>query len=612
MNTVPVVTGTNAVTYESVPNAALANSSLTVTAGTGLSGGGSVSLGGSVTLSMANTSLTVSAGTGLTGGGTVALGGSVSLGLSSPVSVANGGTGLATLTAHAVMLGEGTSNVAFASIGTAGRVLVDQGSGADPAFKAISGDATLSSAGAVVNVNVNGVAYPASPATNTVPVVTGSNTVTYETVPVAAGGTGDASFTAYSVICGGTTTTGALQSVASVGTSGQVLTSNGAGALPTFQANAGIYPPLYIQALWTSWTSTTGLSVAAGYCVDSTNAVNIVSSSALAISTSSTGSGGMDTKSGAGTITTTNGNATAAGTSTSFLTAFGTRALTGTVTSSSTTVTGTGSKFLSQIAVNDLIGNATLGYKRVTAIASDTSLTTSAALGASTSSVNAIENPTIKIGSETVKRVTAIASNTSLTLSANSTGSTGASWTMGNLYGGDGSTLAYYHVFIGLISGSAAVVLSTQRTVPYASFTAYRRIAAWMADSSGNMILMTQRGDGNVRQVRFDGIDLLADGTRILAAGTATSWTTLQGNVCTPPTASLLYTGISQLGTNSYAICVRQANAGATSTNPNVIYNAGGATSATQCSCDGNQQIQYVVQSGASGYIDIAGYEEFV
>ena len=40
--------------------------------------------------------------------------------------VAGGGTGLATLTAHAVMLGEGTSNIAFATIGTSGRLLIDQ------------------------------------------------------------------------------------------------------------------------------------------------------------------------------------------------------------------------------------------------------------------------------------------------------------------------------------------------------------------------------------------------------------------------------------------------------------------------------------------------------
>jgi len=58
-------------------------------------------------------------------------------------------------------------------------------------------------------------------------------------VPVADGGTGVSSLTAYAVICGGTTTTGAVQSIAGLGSSGQVLTSNGAGALPTFQAATG-------------------------------------------------------------------------------------------------------------------------------------------------------------------------------------------------------------------------------------------------------------------------------------------------------------------------------------------------------------------------------------
>lgn len=58
-------------------------------------------------------------------------------------------------------------------------------------------------------------------------------------LPVAGGGTGLASATAYAVLCGGTTSTNPLQSIASVGTTGQVLTSNGAGALPTFQNASG-------------------------------------------------------------------------------------------------------------------------------------------------------------------------------------------------------------------------------------------------------------------------------------------------------------------------------------------------------------------------------------
>lgn len=55
-------------------------------------------------------------------------------------------------------------------------------------------------------------------------------------VTVPYGGTGRATATDYAVLCGGTTSTGAHQSIASVGTAGQVLVSNGAGALPTFQA----------------------------------------------------------------------------------------------------------------------------------------------------------------------------------------------------------------------------------------------------------------------------------------------------------------------------------------------------------------------------------------
>lgn len=56
-------------------------------------------------------------------------------------------------------------------------------------------------------------------------------------VPVADGGTGVSSLTAYAPIFGGTTGTGAVQS-GTVGTATHVLTSNGPGALPTFQAPA--------------------------------------------------------------------------------------------------------------------------------------------------------------------------------------------------------------------------------------------------------------------------------------------------------------------------------------------------------------------------------------
>lgn len=52
---------------------------------------------------------------------------------------------------------------------------------------------------------------------------------------VASGGTGLATTTAYGLIAAGTTATGNFQQVSGTGTSGQVLTSNGASALPTWQ-----------------------------------------------------------------------------------------------------------------------------------------------------------------------------------------------------------------------------------------------------------------------------------------------------------------------------------------------------------------------------------------
>ena len=62
-----------------------------------------------------------------------------------------------------------------------------------------------------------------------------TNNIPSTPVSVANGGTGDTSFTAYSVICGGTTTTGVLQNVSGIGSSTQVLTSSGSG-LPSWSS----------------------------------------------------------------------------------------------------------------------------------------------------------------------------------------------------------------------------------------------------------------------------------------------------------------------------------------------------------------------------------------
>lgn len=96
-------------------------------------------------------------------------------------------------------------------------------------------------------------------------------------LPVSGGGTGDTSLTAYSVLCGGTTSTGVVQSVASVGTAGQVLTSNGAGAMPTFTnatgtgtVNSGTTPNIAYYATTSSILSDSGISRANLFLADGT------------------------------------------------------------------------------------------------------------------------------------------------------------------------------------------------------------------------------------------------------------------------------------------------------------------------------------------------------
>jgi len=177
--------------------------------------------------------------------------------------VANGGTGVATMTtAYAPVCAgttaTGTLQVASTGLSTSGFILTSTGAASLPTFQApaassisITGDTGGALVGAAFTFTggTTGLSFGGAGSTETVS----------GTLVAANGGTGRATHTAYAVICGGTTTTAPQQSIASVGTASQVLTSNGAGALPTFQAAAGG------GLTWTVTTVNAGIVAGNGY-----------------------------------------------------------------------------------------------------------------------------------------------------------------------------------------------------------------------------------------------------------------------------------------------------------------------------------------------------------
>lgn len=108
------------------------------------------------------------------------------------IDTAHGGTGLVSPTAHDLLIGNGSSPLTLLPpSATAGVPLISHGAGIDPG---------------------------------------------YGTALVVGGGTGTTTFTAFSIICAGTTSTGSFQNVVGTGTLGQQLTSQGPGALPIWSS----------------------------------------------------------------------------------------------------------------------------------------------------------------------------------------------------------------------------------------------------------------------------------------------------------------------------------------------------------------------------------------
>ena len=232
----------------------------------------------------------------------------------STVVVAGGGSGGVSYTPYSLLTAGTGSTSPFqnvSGVGTSGQVLTSQGASALPVWSTnsaagavltITGNDSVAESPSANNFNIVGsgsIATTGSAATETialtgltnhnlligagtatitkvapsatsgVPVISQGSSAdpTFGTAVVAGGGTGGVSYTAFSLIAAGTTSTGAFQNVSGVGTSGQLLQSQGAGALPqwaTVSSGSG-FTSITVQTFTSSgtYTPTSGMK----YCV---------------------------------------------------------------------------------------------------------------------------------------------------------------------------------------------------------------------------------------------------------------------------------------------------------------------------------------------------------
>lgn len=207
-------------------------------AGCGGSGSGTVT---SVAMSGGTTGFSFSGGP-ITTSGTFTLSGTL--------AIANGGTNLTTYTLGDTLYASAANTLAklAGNTTTTKKFLMQVGDGVNSAaptwtatpadFPTFNQNTTGNAATATALAtprNINGIAFDG---TGNITVAAAGSTLS-DTVPVAKGGTGVTTTTAYSPVITGTTATGAWNVSIGPGTAAQVLTSNGPGVAPSWQAAAG-------------------------------------------------------------------------------------------------------------------------------------------------------------------------------------------------------------------------------------------------------------------------------------------------------------------------------------------------------------------------------------
>ena len=181
--------------------------------------------------------------------------GSLTANISGQIGLSNGGTNASLTASNGGIVYSTSSALAILSgTATAGQIL-RSGTSSAPSWSTATYPATTAANQILYSSAANTItglttANSSILATNSSGVPAMTTTLPF-TVPVTTGGTGLTSTTAYGVLCGGTTSTGNFQN-GGTGTTGQVLTSNGSSALPTWQTPS--------TGTITSITAGTGLS----------------------------------------------------------------------------------------------------------------------------------------------------------------------------------------------------------------------------------------------------------------------------------------------------------------------------------------------------------------
>lgn len=389
-----------------------------------------------------------------------------------------------------------------------------------------------------------------------------------------------------------------------------------------------------------AYGSATTITIAAGECRDSTDTYDLSLAALVTVSIATAGAAlGLDETTLTATATTTGASASvtmsASIWSETAMTATA-RAATGTIAGGGTTITGTGTAFLSELAPGDVIKSSAKGAARVTAIASDTSLTVAAAFPGGNPAGNSFavyENLTIQPNTSVAADKFAVNTITDdgLTVVMSAAISSGA---------GSGRTVKigveiasrWYFPWVAYGTSGATGILSTQRTRPYGVSgytTAWRRVPVEVLnDGSGDIRQFTSPDDGPKRWTFWRDIYASAPANRALEIGVATSYTAISTAFGAPPTAQrwelMLYL-VGVYGSAAGTIYLNMRETGTTITNglpPSTgVYQ--NATSATQGTCGGCCVVagnaagvidyKLILPGGTltagGGYVDIAGWE---